>query len=136
MSSYGQRSINRSVNWLGIPLPFSDTGVTWTDNLLCPAARWVDGFMVGAWAWGIQPGVFFGRFDIPWCGAVPARAAYLPRSPENAHTTARRIHDARLHDQRLVQAQNILHSHHIGGDERVNQYNDYWGHLWYEPADQ
>ena len=36
---YGQRSINGSVEWLGIPAPFCDTGVAWTDNLLVPKAR-------------------------------------------------------------------------------------------------
>ena len=32
----GQRSINGSVEWLGIPAPFCDTGVAWTDNILVP----------------------------------------------------------------------------------------------------
>ena len=32
VSIYGQISINRSVKWLGVPVPFSDTGLAWTDN--------------------------------------------------------------------------------------------------------
>ena len=54
-------------------------------------------------------------------GAFPARAAYLPRSPENVRVTARHVRDTCLWEHRLAQAQNILYAHHIGGDEQVNR---------------
>ena len=31
MSIYGRKSINGSVEWLGVPAPSCDTGVTWTE---------------------------------------------------------------------------------------------------------
>ena len=71
-----------------------------------------------------------------WSGSVPARAAYLPRSPENARANMRRIRDARLWEHHLARAKNLLHSHHIGGDERVNWSDEEWDDLWDEPADQ
>ena len=40
---YGQRSINGSVEWIGIPAPFCNTGVAWTDNLLIPEMGWKHG---------------------------------------------------------------------------------------------
>ena len=60
-------------------------------------------------------------------GTVPFRAVYLPRSPENARATARRVRDVRLWEHRLTQAQHLLYDHHIGSDERVNWSDDEWG---------
>ena len=54
----------------------------------------------------------------------------------NVRTTLRRVCDARLWKPRMEQAQNLLHSLHIGGDERVNWSDDDWDDLWYKPADQ
>ena len=136
MSIYCQRSINGSVEWLGVPVPFSDTGVTWIDNLLCPAARWGYRVRFGVWSWGIQPGFRFSIVDVMLRGAFPARAAYLPRSPENVRVTARHVRDTCLWEHRLARAQNLLHSRHIGGDERVNWSDDDWGDIWDEPTDQ
>ena len=63
MAIYSQMSINGSVEWLSIPTPFCDTGVTWTDNLLVLKALWGDSVRVEAWAWGTQPGVLIG-YDV------------------------------------------------------------------------
>ena len=136
MAIYGQRSITDSVEWIGVPDPFFDTGVSWTDKLLVPKARWGDRVRFGYWAWGAQPGVLIGD-DVLWRSVVPARPAYLPRSPpENARATACRVRDARLWEHRLAWAQNVLYAHHICGDERVNHSNDDWDDIWDEPADQ
>ena len=78
---YGQRSINGSVKWLGVPAPFCDTGVACTDNLFFLEVCWEDRGTVETWALGNQPGVHFGGVDVPWRGTVPFRAVYLPRSP-------------------------------------------------------
>ena len=80
MAIYGQRSINDSIKWLGIPAPFCDTGVAWTDNLLVPEARRGDKVRVGACSWETQPGVLVG-VNVLWHGAVSAHTAYLPRIP-------------------------------------------------------
>ena len=122
-------SINGSVEWLGVPVHFHDTGLAWTDNILVPEAGWGSGVRVGVWSWGIQPGVHFVGFDVLWSGAVPFLAAYLPRSPENARATERRVHDVCLRDNRLERAQNLLHAHKIGGDEQVNRSDDNWDGL-------
>ena len=136
MATYGQRSINGSVEWLGIPAPFCNTGVAWTDNLLVSEALWVEGVRVGYWAWGNQPGIIIG-VDILWRGVVPACVAYLPRSsPENACATARRVRDARLWEHHLARAQNVFYDHHIGSDKQFNWLDDDWHDIWDEPADE
>ena len=57
--------------------------MAWTDNLLVPEERWVDGGNAETWTLRTQPVFIFGRVDIPWRGAVPFCEVYLPRSPEN-----------------------------------------------------
>ena len=136
VSIYGQKSINGSVEWLGVPHPFYDDGPPWTDNFLCPSPLWGDGVRVGAWAWGIQPGGLYGGVDVPWRGAVPDCADYLPGSLENAHATARRVRDARLRDHRLARAQSVLYLRRILWDHLVNRTDYGWDGLWDEPADQ
>ena len=126
MNIYGQRSINRSFEWLNVPAPFCDTGVAWTDKLLVPEGHWEDGVTVETWTLGTQSGVHFGGVDVHWCGAIPFRAVYLPMSPENSHATARRVCDVRLRENRLSRSQNLLYAHHIGGNEWVNRSNDNW----------
>ena len=79
---YGRKYFNGRVEWIGIPCYFRDDGPPWTDNPLCPSPRWGDGGTVGAWAWGIQPGGCYGGVDVPWHGAVPTLASYLPGIPE------------------------------------------------------
>ena len=117
-------------------LLFHGTRVGWADNLFVPESRWGDGVGVGYWDWGTQPGVIIGA-DITWHGIVPALPDNLPRSPpENARTTARRVCDARLRENRLVRAQNFFCNHPIGGDELVNWSDDDWEYLWDELADQ
>ena len=39
VSIYGRKLINGSVEWLGVPAPSCDTGVTWTENILVPDSR-------------------------------------------------------------------------------------------------
>ena len=110
--------------------------MAWTDNLLVTEARWVDGVRVGAWFWVTQPGVLIGA-NVLWSSFFPARPVNLPRSPpENTRSTVRRVCDARLWANRLARAQNVLNANHIGGDERVNQFDDYWDDIWDELADQ
>ena len=72
-SIYGRKSINGIVKWLGIPRPSCDYGPPWIGNLLCTSPHWVDGVRVGAWAWGVQLGIRFGRVGVLWRGAVPGR---------------------------------------------------------------
>ena len=80
MAIYGQRFINGSFKSLGVPAPFCDTGMAWTDNLLVPEACCRDRVSVGDWAWGTQSGLLIGS-DVPWFGLIPAHPSYLPISP-------------------------------------------------------
>ena len=122
---FGRRSINASVKWLGIPVPFYDTTrVPWIDNILVPELRWVDGGNYKTWSLQTQSGVCFGGRSFPWRGAVPFRPAHLPRSPVNTRTTARHVHDIRLGENRLARNQTSSRAHHIGGDERGNRSDD------------
>ena len=51
VTMFGQISINVSVEWLGVPIPFYDTsGVPWIDNILVPELRWGDGNSYQVWA--------------------------------------------------------------------------------------
>ena len=54
----------------------------------------------------------------------------------HARATVRRVRDARLQENCMVQAQNVLYDRHIGGDGRVNQSYDGWDDFWDELADQ
>ena len=75
--------------------------------------------------------------DVPWLSVVLACLAYLPRSPpENAGAAAHHVRNARLWDNRLAQAQNVLYAHHTGSDGQINRSDDDWGDFWDEPADQ
>ena len=85
--------------------------------------------------WGTKPVVLI-VVDVLWHGVVPACAAYLPRIPENTCATVRRVRDTRLQEHCLAQVQNLLHYHHISGDDQVNRSNDNWDNLWDELADQ
>ena len=135
MAIYVHRSINGSIKWLGVPAPFCNTRVAWTDNLLVPEARWGDGVRVGDWAWGNKL-VFLIGADVMWRSVVTASPYYLTGiPPENVRTTARRVRDALLQEHLLPRSQNFLSVHHIGGDERVNRSDDNWDNLWDEPVD-
>ena len=48
---FGRISINVSVEWLGVPIPFYDTsGVPSIENILFPELRWGDGDSYQVWA--------------------------------------------------------------------------------------
>ena len=103
--------------------------MTWTDNLLVSEARWGDRVRVGDWGLGTQTG-FIIVTDVLWRGIIPTLLAYLPRiPPENARADAHHGLDARLWENHLKRAQNVLYAHHIGSDESVNQSDDDWNEL-------
>ena len=136
MAIYGQKSINGSVKWLDVTAPFCDNGVAWTENILVASPHWGDGVIYVNWALGTQYGVLI-RADVPWRSVIPDRPSYFPRSlPENTCAAARCVRDARLQENRLARAQNVLYAHHIDGDGKVNWSDDDWDDLWEKPADQ
>ena len=90
------KSINGSFEFWGIADPLRTRGPYWIGNILCPSPRWGFRGTVENFNWGIQPGDRYGGVDIPWRGAVPARPAYLPQSPENSFNTAHRVRDDHL----------------------------------------
>ena len=136
MAIYGEKSVTGSLEWFGVPAPFCDTGVAWTEKSLVPSPRWGDGVTYATLALVTQYGVLIGS-DVPWCSIIPTRPAYLPRnSSENALATVCHVRDARHQENRLAQAKNVLYAHHIGGDGRVYWLDDDWNILWDKPADQ
>ena len=119
---FGWGSINASVEWLGTPVSFYDTnGVLWIDNILVPEFLWGDRGNYKTWALQTQSGVHFGGRSVPWRDAVPFRPDYLPRSPVNTCTTARRVRDVCLRESRLAWAQTLSRAHHTGGDKQGNR---------------
>ena len=48
---FGWISINVSIEWIHVPIPFYDTaGVPWIDNILVPELRWEDRGGYERWA--------------------------------------------------------------------------------------
>ena len=83
---YGRKLVNGSVECLGVPRFLCNDGHPWTDNILVPSPRWGVGGTFETWALESQPGGCYigcyGGVDVPWRGAVPDRATYLPWSLE------------------------------------------------------
>ena len=109
---YSRKSMNGSVKWLGVPSFLRNDGPPWADNILCLSLRWGVRGTFEIWYLESKPGGHYGSVDVPWRGAVPARLAYLPWSPENARATTRRFHH-------LACAQSLLYSWNILRDELV-----------------
>ena len=107
---YVRKSINGSVERLGVPAPSCGTGVAWTENFFVPNSRWGDGRGYERWASATRSRPRFGGRSVPWRGAVLFRPNYVPSSPENACARARRVHDVRLRERRLARAQTLLHN--------------------------
>ena len=107
---YSRKSINGSVEWLGVPRFGCNDGPPWTDHLLCPSPHWGDGARAVAWSWCIQPDGRYVGVDVPWSVPIPVCADCLPQSSENARATARRVCDACLREHRLARAQNLSDS--------------------------
>ena len=100
---------------------YNTTGVPYTDNILVPKVRWGDGGNYETWDFQTQSGVCLGGISVPWHGAVPLCAAYLPMSPVNTRATAHYVCEVCLWENRLMRAQNLSRAHHTGGDERGNR---------------
>ena len=108
----------------------------WTENTLVPSPFWGDGVTDADWALGTQYQVLIGA-DVPWRSVVPACPDCLPRSPpESSCATAHRVCDARLQENRLTRAQNVLYAQHAGVDGRVNWPDENWDDLCGELANQ
>ena len=88
------------------------------------------------WSLGSQHGGRYGGVDIPWRGSVPARPDYLPRIPENARATARRVREDLLRKHRLARAQSLSDYRHILRDEMFNRTDCALDDLWDKPAPQ
>ena len=131
---YGRKWINGRVKWLGVPTFLRNDGTPWADNVLCTSLCWGVGGTYEIWDLESQPGGRYSNVDVPWRGAVPARPTYLPRSPENARATVRRVCDDLLREHRMARAQSISDSRHILRDELVNCTDCTLDDLWDEPV--
>ena len=116
--------MNGIVEWLGVPAPFCDTGMAWTENILVPNPFWGDRSGYKRWDFATRTQPRFGGRSVPWHGLVPFRPDYVPSSPENTCARARRICDIRLQENRLVWAQTLLRDLHFDGDEWGNESDD------------
>ena len=83
---------------------------------------------------GSQPGSHYGGVDVPWRGAIPARPAYLPRSPKNARTTVRRFRDNIIQEHCMERVQSLSESWHILRYKMGNQTDCAWDDVWDEPV--
>ena len=122
--SYGRKSINGSIKWLGVPAPSCGTGVAWNGNILVPNPHWGDGHSYESWALSTRYRPRFGGRSVPWRGTVPFYPDYITSSPENARARVGRIRDVCLWENRLARAQTLLRDLHLGGDERGNRSDD------------
>ena len=134
-SIFCKKIINGSFEFLGLADPLRTRGPYWIDNLLCPSPRWEVGGTVENLNWGSQPGGRYGGVDVPWCGAVPACPAYIPRSPENVCATARGVCDNLLREHRLERAQILSNSCDINRDHLFDRTDCAWDNLWDELID-
>ena len=62
---FGRKSINGSVEWLGVPAPLRTDGPPCTDNILVPSPDWGAGGNATNPNWGIQPSVPYGIVSVP-----------------------------------------------------------------------
>ena len=99
---FGVNTMNGSVQWLSVPDFLRTDGPPWSDNLLATGPSWGDGCTTTNQNWGTQHGGPYGSVAIPWSRPVPVRPAYVRRSPENARTAARRVHNDHLQRRRLA----------------------------------
>ena len=126
---FGWISINGIVKWLGVPSFLQNDGPPWADNILWTSLRWGVGGTVENWDLESQHGRLYGSVDVLWHGAVPARPAFLPRIPENASATVRRVLENIFCEHRMVRTQSLLDNRHIGS---VSNYLwiAAWSALW------
>ena len=92
-SIFCKKSINVSFEFLVVPDPLITCRPYWIDNILVHIPSWGVGGTVKNLNWGSQ---LIGRYSgvsLLWRGYIPARPAYLPRSPENTCATAHHVRD-------------------------------------------
>ena len=67
-------------------------------------------------------------------GVVSSLLVQIPftEDPRIMQATARRLRNALLRENFLARVQNVLYTHHIGGDGQVNFSDDDWDDLWDE----
>ena len=97
----GQLSINGSVQFLGIPNFFGNSGLLFIENLKSPTVTpgWGHSYTTTK-NWLVIPVGPYRMWSVPWVSTVPSHLAYMPGSPENPRTAARRICDDFLRRRR------------------------------------
>ena len=134
MPIFFQNSINGSFEWLDVPSFLLNYGPSWADNILCPSPRWGVGITYDIWDLESQPGGYYGGVEDSWHGAVPACPDYLPRSPENARVTVRRVCDDLLQEHCLACAQSLSYFWNVLREHLVNRTDCALDDLWDEPV--
>ena len=84
-------SINRSMEWMGVPYFHRIDGPTWTANLLALYSSWVDGGSTTNPNCGSQPGEPSWSIAIPWNCPVRVLPVYCCRISENTRAASMTI---------------------------------------------
>ena len=123
--SITQISVNGSVELFGIPADALGWGLPFCNNVLAPTVTH---------GWGYNdtynqncPVILGGLYIsivVAWSGDVPARPAYMPMSPDNAHTAARRICDGSLFSRNHERMRSPSTSCNLIRNLRVNRRGD------------
>ena len=108
----------------------------WIDNILVPSPDWGVSVTVTNLNQGSQPGGRYGCVSFLWYGAVPARPAYAPRSPENTRAAPSRVWDDLLWENLLARFQSLSNSCSIFCDNLVNRSCLAWDDIWDELVDE
>ena len=129
---YGRKSINGRVECIGVPIFQRNDGTPRAENILYPSPRWGVEDTDEIWALEIQPGSSYIGVDVPWRGAVPARAEHLPQNVRNCAPVC----DNLLWDHSLARAQSLSDSRHILRDKLINRTDFDLDDIWDKPAPQ
>ena len=133
---FSVNSINGSVQWLDVLDLLRTDGPLWTGNVLSPIPAWGIGGTAKNPNRLNQPVVSYDSVSVPCSGVVCAMPSYIHRSLENTSSTARRICDDLIQDNRTLCMKSISTSRSIICNRLVNRGYCDWDDLWDDPVDQ
>ena len=90
----GQLSINRSVQFWGIPDFVRGSGLSFIEKLQAPTdtTGWIRSDTSNK-NWGVRPGVPYRNVSVSWGTTVPDNLSYMPMSPVNQRAAANCVRD-------------------------------------------
>ena len=133
---FGRNFINGSVECLGIPDFMRTYEHPWTANLLAHYSSWIDRRSSSNPNWGSQSGGESEIVSVPWNRPVCVLPVYHRRNFENMCSSARRVRDDLILDNRTARMQSPSTCCNPIRGRMVNWWDGDWGDLWDEPVDQ